>query len=128
MSVRIGFIVVDDYGALYGTCVGAMRVIQYRILFESPKKSATFKHDRVRVTLQWAANVFAPHGTLNISKLVLAYTVEYKFLVDVNYLDRRLQTIVNQKLTVKAGGDDGFNQAIDFMREYLASCAKWMSR
>jgi len=132
-----GFIVMDGNGSLYGTVQGSAREILHKFSVDLPKKHGRGgqsalrfarlrlekRHNYVRKVAELATQLFVPNGqTPNIQGLVLAGSADFKSeLMRSDLFDQRLAKIVIKMVDVSYGGENGFNQAIEYSADTLGS-------
>lgn len=133
---KYGFIIVDGKGSLYGTLTGNTKNILKEFSVDLPKKHGMGgqsaqrfgrirmekRHNYIRKVSEMATNLFITNDKPNIVSLVLAGNAEFKdILYDSNLFDPRLCSIVLKTVDVSYGGENGFNQAIQFVQEDLGN-------
>jgi peptide chain release factor subunit 1 len=132
-----GFIVMDGNGSLYGTVQGSAREVLHKFSVDLPKKHGRGgqsalrfarlrlekRHNYVRKVAELATQLFVPNGqTPNIQGLVLAGSADFKSeLMRSDLFDPRLAKIVIKMVDVSYGGENGFNQAIEYSADTLGS-------
>ncbi|KAL3793159.1 hypothetical protein HJC23_005661 [Cyclotella cryptica] len=132
-----GFIIMDGNGCLYGTVQGSSREILHKFSVDLPKKHGRGgqsalrfarlrlekRHNYVRKVAELATQLFVPNGqTPNVQGLVLAGSADFKAeLMRSDLFDPRLAKIVIKMVDVSYGGENGFNQAIEFSADTLGS-------
>lgn len=132
-----GFIVMDGNGSLYGTVQGSAREVLHKFSVDLPKKHGRGgqsalrfarlrlekRHNYVRKVAELATQLFVPNGqTPNIQGLVLAGSADFKSeLMRSDLFDQRLAKIVIKMVDVSYGGENGFNQAIEYSADTLGS-------
>ena len=132
-----GFIVMDGNGCLYGTVQGSSREILHKFSVDLPKKHGRGgqsalrfarlrlekRHNYVRKVAEMATQLFVPNGQMpNVQGLVLAGSADFKAeLMRSDLFDPRLAKIVIKMVDVSYGGENGFNQAIEFSADTLGS-------
>ena len=132
-----GFIVMDGNGCLYGTVQGSSREILHKFSVDLPKKHGRGgqsalrfarlrlekRHNYVRKVAELATQLFVPNGqTPNVQGLVLAGSADFKAeLMRSDLFDPRLAKIVLKMVDVSYGGENGFNQAIEYSADTLGS-------
>mmetsp|Transcript_19227 Transcript_19227/g.39361 ORF Transcript_19227/g.39361 Transcript_19227/m.39361 type:complete len:459 (+) Transcript_19227:329-1705(+) len=132
-----GFIVMDGNGCLYGTVQGSSREILHKFSVDLPKKHGRGgqsalrfarlrlekRHNYVRKVAELATQLFVPNGqTPNVQGLILAGSADFKSeLMRSDLFDPRLAKIVLKMVDVSYGGENGFNQAIEFSADTLGS-------
>ena len=132
-----GFIVMDGNGCLYGTVQGSAKEILHKFSVDLPKKHGRGgqsalrfarlrlekRHNYVRKVAEMATQLFVPNGqTPNVRGLVLAGSADFKSeLMRSDLFDQRLAKIVLKMVDVSYGGENGFNQAIEYSADTLGS-------
>lgn len=132
-----GFIVMDGNGSLYGTVQGSAKEVLHKFSVDLPKKHGRGgqsalrfarlrlekRHNYVRKVAELATQLFVPNGqTPNIQGLVLAGSADFKSeLMRSDLFDPRLAKIVIKMVDVSYGGENGFNQAIEYSADTLGS-------
>jgi len=132
-----GFIVMDGNGSLYGTVQGSSREILHKFSVDLPKKHGRGgqsalrfarlrlekRHNYVRKVAELATQLFVPNGqTPNVQGLILAGSADFKAeLMRSDLFDQRLSKIVLKMVDVSYGGENGFNQAIEYSADTLGS-------
>ncbi|KAL7549074.1 hypothetical protein ACHAWF_012354 [Thalassiosira exigua] len=130
-----GFIVMDGNGSLYGTVQGSAREVLHKFSVDLPKKHGRGgqsalrfarlrlekRHNYVRKVAELATQLFVPNGQRpNIQGLVLAGSADFKSeLMRSDLFDMRLSKIVIKMVDVSYGGENGFNQAIEYSSDTL---------
>jgi peptide chain release factor subunit 1 len=126
---KIGFIIIDGKGALFGALIGNRKEILYEISVQLPKKhgrggQSSLRFSRLRTEKRYIflkkvaelANQYFinEQGKINVSGLILAGSADFKNeLSGLEIFDLRLRSKIIQVLDIAYGGDSGFNQAID---------------
>jgi peptide chain release factor subunit 1 len=126
---KIGFIVIDGKGAVFGTLSGNQKEIIHKITVDLPKKHGRGGQSAVRFArlrtekrfnfLKKVAELATQHfinenQKINVSALILAGSGEFKHeLNSSEILDLRLQDKIIQTIDIAYGGETGFNQAIE---------------
>ena len=134
---KFGFIVMDGNGSLYGTVQGSAREVLHKFSVDLPKKHGRGgqsalrfarlrlekRHNYVRKVAEMATQLFVPNGqSPNIQGLVLAGSAEFKQqLMRSDLFDQRLSKIVIKMVDVSYGGEQGFNQAIEYSADTLGA-------
>lgn len=132
-----GFIVMDGNGSLYGTVQGSNREILHKFSVDLPKKHGRGgqsalrfarlrlekRHNYVRKVAELATQLFVPDGQKpNVQGIILAGSADFKSeLMRSDLFDPRLQKIVIKMVDVSYGGENGFNQAIEYSADTLGS-------
>jgi len=132
-----GFIIMDGNGSLYGTVQGSNREILHKFSVDLPKKHGRGgqsalrfarlrlekRHNYVRKVAELATQLFVPDGQKpNVQGIVLAGSADFKSeLMRSDLFDPRLQKIVIKMVDVSYGGENGFNQAIEYSADTLGS-------
>ncbi|KAL3763573.1 hypothetical protein ACHAWU_003239 [Discostella pseudostelligera] len=132
-----GFIVMDGNGSLYGTVQGSAREVLHKFSVDLPKKHGRGgqsalrfarlrlekRHNYVRKVAELATQLFVPNGQMpNIQGLVLAGSADFKSeLMRSDLFDPRLAKIVIKMVDISYGGENGFNQAIEFSADTLGN-------
>ncbi|KAL7473138.1 hypothetical protein ACHAXS_013511 [Conticribra weissflogii] len=132
-----GFIVMDGNGCLYGTVQGSSREILHKFSVDLPKKHGRGgqsalrfarlrlekRHNYVRKVAELATQLFVPNGQMpNVQGLILAGSADFKSeLMRSDLFDPRLAKIVLKMVDVSYGGENGFNQAIEYSADTLGS-------
>lgn len=132
-----GFIIMDGNGSLYGTVQGSNREILHKFSVDLPKKHGRGgqsalrfarlrlekRHNYVRKVAELATQLFVPDGQKpNVQGIVLAGSADFKSeLMRSDLFDQRLQKIVIKMVDVSYGGENGFNQAIEYSADTLGS-------
>ena len=132
-----GFIVMDGNGCLYGTVQGSAKEILHKFSVDLPKKHGRGgqsalrfarlrlekRHNYVRKVAELATQLFVPNGqTPNVQGLILAGSADFKSeLMRSDLFDQRLSKIVLKMVDVSYGGENGFNQAIEYSADTLGS-------
>lgn len=130
-----GFIVMDGNGSLYGTVQGSAREVLHKFSVDLPKKHGRGgqsalrfarlrlekRHNYVRKVAELATQLFVPSGqTPNIQGLVLAGSADFKSeLMRSDLFDQRLAKIVIKMVDVSYGGEQGFQQAVEYSSDTL---------
>ncbi|KAL9189251.1 hypothetical protein ACHAXT_011741 [Thalassiosira profunda] len=130
-----GFIVMDGNGSLYGTVQGSAREVLHKFSVDLPKKHGRGgqsalrfarlrlekRHNYVRKVAELATQLFVPNGQKpNIQGLILAGSADFKSeLMRSDLFDQRLSKIVIKMVDVSYGGENGFNQAIEYSADTL---------
>jgi peptide chain release factor subunit 1 len=126
---KIGFIIIDGKGAIFGTLSGNQKEILYKITVDLPKKHGRGGQSAVRFArlrtekrfnflkkiAELATQYFiGENQKINVSGLILAGSGEFKNeLNSSDILDMRLQNKIIQIIDIAYGGETGFNQAIE---------------
>ena len=126
---KIGFIIIDGKGALFGTLMGNRKEVLYKISVQLPKKhgrggqsSVRFarlrtekRYNFLKKVVELASQYFInEQGKSSVNGLILAGSADFKNeLGELEIFDMRLRTRIIQVLDIAYGGDSGFNQAID---------------
>ena len=132
-----GFIVMDGNGSLYGTVQGSAREVLHKFSVDLPKKHGRGgqsalrfarlrlekRHNYVRKVAELATQLFVPNGQKpNIQGLILAGSADFKSeLMRSDLFDQRLSKIVIKMVDVSYGGENGFNQAIEYSADTLGA-------
>uniref|UniRef100_A0A7S2R3V5 Eukaryotic peptide chain release factor subunit 1 n=1 Tax=Eucampia antarctica TaxID=49252 RepID=A0A7S2R3V5_9STRA len=132
-----GFIIMDGNGCLYGTVQGSNREILHKFSVDLPKKHGRGgqsalrfarlrlekRHNYVRKVAELAAQLFITDGQRpNVQGIVLAGSADFKSeLMRSDLFDQRLSKIVIKMVDVSYGGENGFNQAIEYSADTLGS-------
>jgi len=132
-----GFIIMDGNGSLYGTVQGSNREILHKFSVDLPKKHGRGgqsalrfarlrlekRHNYVRKVAELATQLFVTDGQKpNVQGIVLAGSADFKSeLMRSDLFDQRLQKIVIKMVDVSYGGENGFNQAIEYSADTLGS-------
>jgi len=121
---KIGFIIVDGNGALFGTLQGNNREVIQKITVELPKKhrkggqsSVRFarlrdekRHNYLRKVAELSNGHFISDDKPNVAGLVLAGSANFKNeLSQSDLFDKRLVPIIVKIVDVSYGGENGFN-------------------
>ena len=132
-----GFIVMDGNGCLYGTVQGSNREVLHKFSVDLPKKHGRGgqsalrfarlrlekRHNYVRKVAEMSTQLFVTDGQRpNVQGIVLAGSADFKTeLMRSDLFDPRLQKIVIKMVDISYGGENGFNQAIEFSADALAN-------
>eukprot|EP00929_Paragymnodinium_shiwhaense_P096707 TRINITY_DN583_c0_g1_i1.p1 TRINITY_DN583_c0_g1~~TRINITY_DN583_c0_g1_i1.p1 ORF type:complete len:440 (-),score=100.66 TRINITY_DN583_c0_g1_i1:286-1605(-) len=132
---RIGFIIMDGNGSLYGILQGNHREVLHKFSVDLPKKHGRGgqsalrfarlrlekRHNYVRKVAEMATSLFINVDKPNITGLIMAGSAEFKTdLTRSDLFDPRLANIlIPPLLDVSYGGEPGFNQAIELAGETL---------
>lgn len=132
-----GFIIMDGNGCLYGSVQGSGREILHKFSVDLPKKHGRGgqsalrfarlrlekRHNYVRKVAEMATQMFITDGQRpNVQGIVLAGSADFKSeLMRSDLFDPRLAKIVIKMVDVSYGGENGFNQAIEYSAETLGS-------
>ncbi|XVF46683.1 hypothetical protein PTKIN_Ptkin03bG0047300 [Pterospermum kingtungense] len=111
---KVGFIVMDGNGSLFGTLRGNSRQVLH--------KFSENRHNIVRKTAELATLFFINSATSqpNVSGLILAGSGDFKTeLRQSDMFDQRLQVKILNVVDVSCGGENGFKQAIELSSEIL---------
>ncbi|KAJ2774426.1 translation termination factor eRF1 [Coemansia nantahalensis] len=132
---RVGFIIMDGKGCLYGAVTGNSRTVLHSFSVSLPKKhrrggqsSVRFahlreekRHNYVRKVAEKATQLFISNNMSNVAGLVLAGSADFKdVLLKSDLFDKRLAEKVLQTVDVAYGGENGFDQAITLSRPFIA--------
>merc|ERR1719478_1796532 len=133
---RIGFLIMDGNGSLYGILQGNHREVLHKFSVDLPKKHGRGgqsalrfarlrlekRHNYLRKVAELAVQMFITADKPNVSGLVLAGSADFKTeLQTSDMFDQRLARIVIKMVDVSYGGEIGFNQAIELSAETLGS-------
>ena len=133
---KFGFIVMDGNGALFGTLCGNTRDVLHKFTVDLPKKHGRGgqsalrfarlrmekRHNYIRKVAETAVQLFISNDRPNIEGMILAGSADFKTeLSQSDMFDPRLQTKVLKIVDVSYGGENGFNQAIEFASEVLSN-------
>jgi peptide chain release factor subunit 1 len=135
-SDSYGFLVLDGNGALFGLLHGSNARVLHQFSITLPKKhskggqsSERFARLRTEARLHYVKQVaekalkyfIDPQTTLpSITGLIIAGSANFKDqLVNGGYLDERLARIVKRVVVVAYGGQQGFQQAISEVKDFL---------
>lgn len=133
-DVKVGFIVIDGKGVLFGIVSGNSQKVLHRFCVELPVphghssntglRFASFKMKKRREFIhrcaETATRFFISNEQPTITGLVLAGSENFKTeLLESNTFDQRLQSIVIKVVDVSNGGDLGFKQAIELSQDVL---------
>nr|UXY87824.1 eukaryotic release factor 1 [Cryptomonas curvata] len=126
---KIGFIIIDGKGVLFGILIGNRKEILYKISVQLPKKhgrggQSSLRFARIRIEKRYnflkkvaelASQYFInEQGKLNVTGIVIAGSADFKNeLSELEIFDLRLRSKIIQVIDIAYGGDSGFNQAID---------------
>ena len=126
---KIGFIIIDGKGVLFGVLSGNRKEVLYKLSVELPKKhrrggqsALRFSRQRIEKRFNFLKKVVElanqyfinEQGKINVTGLILAGSADFKNeLNNLEIFDLRLQSKIIQILDIAYGGDIGFNQAID---------------
>lgn len=132
---KIGFIIMDGKGVLFGILTGNKKEVLYKMSVDLPKKhgrggQSAMRFSRLRVEKRFnflkkiaeLANqhFIAENQKLIIKGLILAGSGEFKNeLHSLELFDQRLQAKIIQILDIAYGGESGFNQAIELCASKL---------
>jgi peptide chain release factor subunit 1 len=134
---KIGFIIIDGKGVLFGTLRGTRKEILYKLAVDLPKKhgrggQSALRFARMRIEKRYnflkkvveLSNQYFinEQGKINVIGLILAGSADFKNeLSGLEIFDLRLQSKIIQVLDIAYGGESGFNQAIDACSGLLAN-------
>ncbi|KAI4577187.1 hypothetical protein MJG53_004992 [Ovis ammon polii x Ovis aries] len=133
---KVGFIVIDGSGALFGTLQGNTREVLHKFTVDLPKKHGRGgqsalrfarlrmekRHNYVRKVAETAGQLFISGDKVNVAGLVLAGSADFKTeLSQSDMFDQRLQSKVLKLVDISYGGENGFNQAIELSTEVLSN-------
>ena len=133
---KIGFIVMDGNGSLFGVLQGNRSEVLYKFTIDLPKKhgrggqsAVRFarlrvekRHNYVRRVAEVATKLFITNDKLNIVGLVLAGSADFKSeLAQSDMFDTRLSSKIIKIVDVSYGGLNGFHQAIDLSKDCLSN-------
>lgn len=125
---KIGFIVMDGNGCLYGTVQGNHKKILYEFKVDLPNKhrrggQSALRFSRLRMeartnyvrkVAEMATKLFIENDKPNVKSLVLCGSADFKSVLETSSVfDMRLKQIVIQIVDVSYGGKNGFNQSIE---------------
>mmetsp|Transcript_16597 Transcript_16597/g.41999 ORF Transcript_16597/g.41999 Transcript_16597/m.41999 type:complete len:422 (-) Transcript_16597:679-1944(-) len=126
---KIGFIIIDGKGALFGILCGNKKEILNKITVDLPKKhgrggQSAMRFSRIRVEkrynfLKKVAELASQHfieenQKLSVKGIVLAGSGEFKNELNSSEIfDFRLQESIIQIIDIAYGGEAGFNLAIE---------------
>lgn len=132
---RIGFLIMDGNGSLYGILQGNHREVLHKFSVDLPKKHGRGgqsalrfarlrlekRHNYLRKVAEIMTQMFVTVDKPNITGLIIAGSAEFKQDLTRNDLfDPRLAAIlIPPLLDVSYGGEPGFNQAIELAAETL---------
>eukprot|EP00929_Paragymnodinium_shiwhaense_P096708 TRINITY_DN583_c0_g2_i1.p1 TRINITY_DN583_c0_g2~~TRINITY_DN583_c0_g2_i1.p1 ORF type:complete len:462 (-),score=120.07 TRINITY_DN583_c0_g2_i1:147-1466(-) len=132
---RIGFLIMDGNGSLYGILQGNHREVLHKFSVDLPKKHGRGgqsalrfarlrlekRHNYVRKVAEIATQMYINVDRPNITGLIIAGSAEFKTdLTRSDLFDPRLAAIlIPPMLDVSYGGEPGFNQAIEMASETL---------
>ncbi|AFP65452.1 eukaryotic release factor 1 (nucleomorph) [Chroomonas mesostigmatica CCMP1168] len=132
---KIGFIVIDGKGVIFGILSGNHKEIIYKLNVDLPKKhgrggQSAIRFARLRVEKRFnflkkvaeiATQCFIQENhKINVSGLVLAGSGEFKNELNSSEIfDPRLHSKIIQIIDVAYGGESGFNQAIELCSSKL---------
>merc|ERR1719310_947486 len=131
---RIGFLVMDGNGSLYGILAGNTREILHKFSVDLPKKHGRGgqsalrfarlrlekRHNYVRKVAETATQMFITNDKVNVRGIVLAGSADFKNdLAQSDIFDQRLVAQVMKTVDVSYGGENGFNQAIELSADTL---------
>nr|UXY87331.1 eukaryotic release factor 1 [Cryptomonas sp.] len=135
---KIGFIIIDGKGSLFGILIGNRKEVLHRISVDLPKKhgrggQSALRFARLRIEKRYnflkkvseLANQYFINesGKPVVSGLVLAGSADFKNeLNGSDIFDSRLQNMIVQILDIAYGGESGFNQAIEGCSGALINC------
>ncbi|CAK80746.1 unnamed protein product (macronuclear) [Paramecium tetraurelia] len=129
-----GFIIMDGNGALFGKVQGISKETLKSFNVDLPKKhnkggQSSLRFSRIRYwarhnylikVSEQAKNCFISDDKPTIKGLVLAGIADFKNkLAESPALDKRLQPLILSIVDVNYGGENGFNQAIQYSQEVL---------
>ncbi|XP_065916967.1 eukaryotic peptide chain release factor subunit 1-like [Dysidea avara] len=133
---KFGFIVMDGNGCLFGTLCGNTRDVLHKFTVDLPKRHGRGdqsalrfarlrmekRHEYIKKISEVAVQLFITNDKANITGLILAGPADFKTeLGQSDMFDPRLQGKVLKTVDVSYGGENGFNQAIEFSAEVLAN-------
>ena len=133
-DARVGFIIMDGNGTLFGTVSGNTRTVLHKFSVDLPKKHGRggqsalrfsrlreeARHNYVRKVAEYATQHFITDNKCNVTGLVLAGSADFKNeLSQSDLFDFRLAPKVIQIVDVSYGGENGFNQAIELSADSL---------
>ncbi|KAJ2713528.1 Electron transfer flavoprotein alpha-subunit [Coemansia spiralis] len=133
---KVGFIVMDGKGCLYGVLSGNSRTVLHSFGVSLPKKhgrggqsSMRFarlrlekRHNYVHKVAETATQFFITNNMPNVTGLVLAGSAEFKDdLAKSDLFDKRLSVKILQTIDVAYGGENGFDQAIKLSEPLIAN-------
>jgi peptide chain release factor subunit 1 len=132
-----GFLIMDGNGCLYGSLQGNNREVLHKFSVDLPKKHGRGgqsalrfarlrlekRHNYVRKVAEMATQLFVPDGQKpNVQGIVLAGSADFKAeLMRSDLFDQRLAKIVIKMVDVSYGGENGFNQAIEYSSDTLSN-------
>jgi peptide chain release factor 1 len=128
---KFGFIVMDGNGTLFGTVAGNTREVIHKFTVDLPKKHGRGgqsalrfarlrdekRHNYVRKVAELAVQHFITTDKVNVTGLVLAGSADFKTELSLSDMfDQRLAAKVVKVVDVSYGGENGFNQVINFIQ------------
>merc|ERR1719310_2591838 len=131
---RIGFLVMDGNGSLYGILQGNHREVIHKFSVDLPKKHGRGgqsalrfarlrlekRHNYIRKVAETATQMFISNDKVNVAGIILAGSADFKNdLAQSDIFDQRLVAKVIKTVDVSYGGENGFNQAIELSAETL---------
>ncbi|CAB3225666.1 unnamed protein product [Arctia plantaginis] len=131
---KVGFIVIDGNGVLFGSLEGNVREVLYKYSVDLPKKHGRGgqsalrfsrqrmekRHNYIRKVAETAGEIFILHDKPNIISMIIAGSGELKHcLYQSDMLDGRLRDKVIKVVDISYGAEKGFNQAIEQAAEVL---------
>ena len=133
---KIGFIVIDGNGCLFGLLQGDRRETLQKISVSLPSKQGRGgqsknrferlrqekRHNYLKKVCEMAVANFITNDLCNVDGLIVAGASFFKDeFLKANFLDKRLKEKVLASVDVAYGGQAGFNQAIDLASSHLQS-------
>nr|XP_027202208.1 eukaryotic peptide chain release factor subunit 1-like [Dermatophagoides pteronyssinus] len=133
---KIGFIVMDGNGSLFGQLQGSRSEVLYKFTIDLPKKhgrggqsAVRFarlrvekRHNYVRRVAEVATKLFITNDKPNVVGLVLAGSADFKSeLAQSDMFDSRLSSKILKIVDISYGGLNGFYQAIELSRDCLSN-------
>lgn len=131
---KFGFIIMDGNGALFGTLQGNTRDVMHKFSVDLPKKhgrggqsAVRFarlreekRHNYVRKVAETSVQMFITNDKINVAGLILAGSADFKTnLNQSDMFDNRLAAKVLTTVDISYGGENGFNQAIEYAQDTL---------
>ncbi|XP_062023163.1 eukaryotic peptide chain release factor subunit 1-3-like [Rosa rugosa] len=135
---KFGFIVIDGHGSLFGTLSGNTRKVLHNYTVDLPKKHGRggqsalrfarlgeeARHNYVSKAAENATKLFINPATNkpNVAGIILAGSADFKIVLSgSDKFDPRLQAKILNVVSVRCGGENGFDQAIDLSSKILSN-------
>jgi peptide chain release factor subunit 1 len=133
---KVGFIVIDGHGCLFGLLTGSNRTTLSKFHVDLPNKHGRGgqseirfarlrlekRHNYIHKVAELATSHFITNDIPNIKALILAGCADFKLKLNSSPLfDLRLAAIVIKIVDVAYGQENGFNQAIGLSADAIAN-------